>query len=261
MGKVYRALRLEDQQKVALKILEIEENMDKKMIQRFRREALAEGKLNHPNIVRFYDFGVVESYCYLAMEYVEGATLLDIIVEHGPMEPLMVVNVGIKVARALEHAHAHRIIHRDIKPSNIMISHRGEVKLADFGLAKSLEEAELSVLTTTGVGIGTPAYMSPEQILNARDVDIRADIYSLSVTLYVALTGYRPFSAKSASEYLNLILHAKPVPVRKLRPEVPEELARIVERGMAKKAEDRFQTPTELREALVNCGKNLVRKS
>ncbi|RME82231.1 MAG: FHA domain-containing protein [Planctomycetota bacterium] len=261
MGSIYKAVHLKSGEVVALKLMKFDEEPDRKVMARFQREAIMEGSLDHPNIVKLYEFGSAPPYYFIALEYVEGASLLDIIIEHGPMEPAMALNVAIKVSRALEHAFSKKIVHRDVKPSNIMISSKGEVKLADFGLAKNFELAGLSMLTTTGTGIGTPAYMPPEQVVNARFVDQRADIYSLGVTMYVALTGYRPFSAKSTHEYLQLILNAKPMSILQLRPSVPPELVAIVEKCMEKAPENRYQTPSELLEALVDCAKKVFGKS
>ena len=259
MGSVYKSLRLQDKSCVALKILKFEDQPDEKVMARFQREAMTEGAMDHPNIVKLYDFGVSPPCYFIALEYIEGATILDIIIEHGPLEPHMVLNVAIKVARALDHAYERRVVHRDVKPSNIMISHQGEIKLADFGLAKNFDDAGLSMLTTSGTGIGTPAYMAPEQITDARFVDQRADIYSLGVTLYVALTGYRPFNAKSTHEYLKLILSAQPMPLLNLRPDAPPRLTQIIEKAMAKAPEKRYQTPGEMLRDLVEYAKEMAK--
>ncbi|RME04227.1 MAG: FHA domain-containing protein [Planctomycetota bacterium] len=250
MGSVYKAWWEEGERYVALKLLKFDEECEPVVIERFKREALTEGRLRHPNVVELYKFGFSQGYHYISLEYVEGRTLLDIVLEEGPLEVSQVLKLALEITDALRLAYQKRIVHRDIKPSNIMITSEGVAKLADFGLAKHFESAGLSCITMTGTGVGTPAYMPPEQVMDARSVDQRADIYSFGVTLYVALTGYRPFSARTTQEYLKLILTAKPMPVRRLKPEIPLGLARIVERAMEKEKERRYQTPEELWEAL-----------
>ena len=253
MGVVYKAEDARLGRLVALKFLPPEGRQDAHAQARFEREAQAASALNHHNICMVYDIGEQDGQTFIAMELLEGVTLqekmgarplpLDVLLDH-----------GLQVAAALEAAHEHGIVHRDIKPSNIFITSRGQVKLADFGLAKRVmmggtakgEAPTMSVsITGRGAIVGTVAYMSPEQAQD-KDVDARSDIFSFGVVLYEMATGKRAFPGESAVTILAAILHKDPKPIRELNVQVSEELQRIVSKTLEKDREDRYQTTREL---------------
>ncbi len=199
MGVVYETVDENLHRRTALKVISPMLGINPEAIERLRNEARAVAKLNHPNIVSVYAFDYSEGLPFIAMEYVEGADLRQQCLRHGPMS----AEVSLKYIRgavaALGYAAKHRIIHRDIKPANIFLTNEGEIKVMDFGLAKELDVK--SDLTGTGNTVGTPNYMSPEQVL-AKPLDHRSDMYSLGCTLYTLLTGRLPFEAPSATEVM-----------------------------------------------------------
>ncbi len=204
MGIVYRARHHKLDRTVALKLLLPDLVGDPQFVERFEREAKALAKLDHPGIVRIHDFGTAGSFCFLVMEFVDGATLRDLLAA-GHLSPADVLGMAPQLCDALQYAHEHRIVHRDIKPENILVDSEGRVRLADFGLAKLLgQDSAAPGLTRTRQGLGTPHYMAPEQVQSANQVDHRADLYSLGVVLYEMLTGqlpigrFQPPSAKAA---------------------------------------------------------------
>jgi serine/threonine protein kinase len=179
MGQVYAAYQPALDRKVAIKILPRELVDDPSMVRRFQREAKAAAELNHENVIPVYDFGRMGEEYYLVMEYVEGRNLEEILDRQGDIRPDIALKITKQVARALQHAHSHGITHRDMKPNNIMITKEGKAKLADLGLAKRLD-GNSGNITQTGVIVGTPAFMAPEQITNPKGVDLRTDIYGLA---------------------------------------------------------------------------------
>ena len=253
MGVVYKAEDTRLGRLVALKFLPPEGRQDAHAQARFEREAQAASALNHHNICTVYDIGEQDGQTFIAMELLEGVTLQEKM--GGRPLPLdMLLDYALQVAAALEAAHEHGIVHRDIKPSNIFITSRGEVKLADFGLAKRVmmdgaakgEAPTMSVsITGRGAIVGTVAYMSPEQAQD-KDVDARSDIFSFGVVLYEMATGKRAFPGESAVTILAAILHKDPKPIRELNVQVSEELQRIVSKTLEKDREDRYQTTREL---------------
>ena len=249
MGAVYDARQLSLDRHIALKVLPAQLAANKEFIRRFIREALSVAKLNHNNIIQIYDVGKEEDTYYFSMEFVKGRTLDAMIEPEGKMAPETAVGYVIQAARGLEYSHRKNIIHRDIKPENIMINEEGVAKVADLGLAKQVDDKELSV-TMSGVAMGTPHYMSPEQASDAKQVDHRADIYSLGCTLYHLVTGKVPYSGESAFEIITKHVNEPLTLPHVIVPDVPEELSGIVGKMMAKQKEERYQTMADVIEAL-----------
>jgi len=196
MGVVYAAEDIRLGRQVALKFLPADLARDSSMLERFRREARAASALNHPGICTVYDIDEYEGQHFIAMELLEGETLAERI-RRGVFDILPLLECGIQIADALESAHAKGIVHRDLKPENILIDQRGRVKVADFGLARVERDGEGLNLTQVGITMGTPLYMSPEQV-EGRPVDPRSDIYSFGVTCYHMLAGHPPFDGATA---------------------------------------------------------------
>ena len=248
MGSVYKAEHLGLDRTVALKVLPDSLASDGEYVERFLLEARAVAQLVHENIVQVYDVGRASGIYYMAMEFVDGSSLIELLEEGTPLPVLRALTITAQVARALDVAYEHDIVHRDIKPENILLSRDGKVKLADLGLAKRRTEEELGGITTAGIALGTPFYMAPEQARDATSADHRSDIYSLGCSLYEMLTGQVPFKGKSLYDILRKHETEKPTPIRELNPLVPEPVRRLVERMMAKDPADRYQTPKELLE-------------
>jgi serine/threonine-protein kinase len=237
MGKVYRARDLTLERLVALKTLAPQFGSDDGFVQRFLKEARAAARLNHPNIVQIYDFGQVDETYYLAMEYVDGHSL-GVYLKRGHFGERDALLVIRHAARALAVAHAEGLVHRDIKPDNLMLTSKGEVKLVDLGIAKRVDEDQF--LTQTGQAVGTPHYISPEQIRGVRDIDARADIYSLGATLYHLVTGHTPFRGSSGALVMSMHL-AQPLPdPRSYVPGLSDGICRVIRKMMAKDREERY---------------------
>ncbi len=259
MADVYTARQLSLGRDVALKVLKSEYARDADYVERFRREARAAAKLNHPNIVQVFDVGSVDSQHYIAQELVDGENLREVVGREGRLEVDAAIEVLAGVASALEVASEAGITHRDIKPENIMRSSRGIVKVADFGLARLGADAGVSQadLTQAGLTLGTPRYMSPEQV-QGHVADVRSDLYSLGVTMYHLLAGRPPFEADDPLALAVLHLHETPAPLDRARgrngsqPDLPEWLIAVVSRLMNKLPQDRFQSPSELLDAIRN---------
>lgn len=254
MGKVYKARQKTLGRIVAVKVLTHHRLTSAAAGARFRQEMLAAGQLDHPHVVRALH-AEVEDVPYLAMEYVEGVNLARLLKDHGPLPVAAACELIRQAALGLQHAHENGLVHRDIKPSNLMLTTRGLVKVLDLGLARlrAEEQPADAGLTGTGMVMGTPDYMAPEQLLDAHAVDIRADIYSLGCTLYELLTGAAPFSGPSYSSLMEkrqAHLTTPPPPLSEHRPEVPAELADVVARMIAKLPEQRYATPAEVVDAL-----------
>src|SRR5579864_190283 len=281
MGKVYKARHQLMGRMVALKIIRRERLTNKDAVRRFQREIQAAAQLSHPNVVLAYDADQIGDIHFFAMEYVDGIDLGRLVQDKGPLPVREACDYIRQAAHGLQHAHERGLIHRDIKPTNLLLTTSreesvraalsgviaspsssglgslesvvGVVKILDLGLARLQETADgeaPSRLTHEGFVIGTPDFLAPEQARNASKVDIRADIYALGGTLFYLLTGQVPYPGCTPTE--KLLKHAiDPVPeVRLLRHEVPEEVAALLRRLMAKKPEERFQTPAELAVAL-----------
>ena len=255
MGVVYRALHVELERVVALKVVRSDRVGDTQAVERFRREIKAAGKLEHPNIVLAHDARQIDGTHLLVMEFIEGLDLAQLIDLEGPLPIADACEAARQAALGLQHAHEHQLIHRDVKPSNLMLARNGAVKILDLGLAR-LHSAEEGAGGTTGEGfvIGTPDYMAPEQASGSHDVDARSDIYELGCTLYALLIGDPPFTGpthRQAYEKMMAQVHEPPVPVRERRSEVPEPLSKIVERMLAKAPSDRYGTAAEVAQALA----------
>ncbi len=244
MGAVYRAVQLSLNRDVALKVLSKELAKNENLIQRFEREARAAARLSHPNLIRVFDFGQTEETYFISMEFVDGKTVYQLIRERGKLEPRRSLEIALRVAEALDYAsESAGIIHRDIKPENIMVDNIGEVKIADMGLAKEVGEGRDSggEITMVGERLGTPYYMSPEQIRETKNVDHRADIYSLGATLFHMLTGRRPFAGESAVETMKMVLDRKAEFTEEEREYVPTAVRRLIVGMMEKNANHRIQ--------------------
>ena len=264
MGVVYRAQHLRLGRDVAVKIISGKRLADKRAIQRFEAEMRTLGQLSHPNIVSALDARELGGQPVLIMEFVDGMDLSQIVQRLGPLPPESVAAIGRAIAAALEYADRNGLVHRDVKPSNIMVSLAGEVKLLDLGLAR-LQVTQSSELdgTITGLALGTADYMSPEQIHDARNVDVRSDLYSLGCTLYKLFTGAAPYSdLKHATNFSKLSAHVSPSPIL-----IPNEfkirsskLALLIEKLTSKNREDRPQHAKDVSLALdeLACETNLI---
>jgi serine/threonine protein kinase len=221
---------------------------------RFYREARAAGVLDHPNLVKAHDIDQDGGLHFLVMDYVDGTNLQEIVARFGPMPPARAAHCVCQAAEGLQHAHERAgVIHRDIKPANILLDRTGTVRVLDLGLARFFhDDADLLTLKYDEKNVlGTADYVSPEQALNSHDVDIRADIYSLGATFYFLLTGQPPFPGGKAAQKLVWHQVRQPTPVRELRPDVPPGMAAVVTRMLAKKPDERYQTPAEVIVALA----------
>lgn len=251
MGTVYLARDMQLKRVVALKVLPRDKAQNPTLVKRFKAEAQAAAQLRHNNIVAVYDTGEDDGYLYIAMELVEGQDLFELIQKRGIIPVKRSIEIIKQVASALQHAFEQNIVHRDIKPSNLLIRRDGVVKVTDLGLARSVDDTLETNITRAGTTVGTVDYMSPEQARNSKSADIRSDLYSLGCTWYQMLTGEPPYPEGSLTNKLQA--HAiKPIPdPREKNPNVPEGLTAVLQRLMAKKAEDRYQTPAELLDDLA----------
>ncbi|MBI3267976.1 MAG: serine/threonine protein kinase [Planctomycetes bacterium] len=250
MGIVYKARQISLDRIVAVKILTGNILASPDDLKRFFREAKAGMKINHENVVRTIDVGEVNGLHWISMEFVEGETLKKMLERKKAVESMECLRYGIQVAKALEHAHGIGIIHRDIKPANLLLQKDGVVKVADLGLAKNLREAGTSGITADGMAIGTPNYMPPEQVVDARSVDHRADIYALGATLHHALTGEVPFASKNVLEIASRVLNEDLPSPRDIVETVPDSLCMVVERMTLKDPRDRYDQMSEVLSAL-----------
>ncbi len=253
MGIVYLCEHKLMRRRVAVKVLPENAANDADSLQRFYREARAVAALDHPNIVRAYDIDQDDKLHFLVMEHVDGSSLQEIVKKTGPMDVLRACHYIRQAALGLQHAHdAAGIVHRDIKPGNILVDRNGIVKILDMGLARYFHDEEDAVSSNSQDDVlGTADYLAPEQAMDSHSVDIRADIYSLGATFYFCLTGRTPFTDGTIAQKLIWHQTRQPKPVSQLRPEIPEGVAAIVEKMMAKDANQRPQTPQEVAEALA----------
>jgi tRNA A-37 threonylcarbamoyl transferase component Bud32 len=256
MGQVFKARHLGLDRLVALKLIRSDRLSKREVVRRFQREARAAAKLTHPNIVTVHDYGEVGDTQYLAMEFLQGIDLSQLVKESGPLPVAEACDCVRQAALGLQHVHERGLVHRDIKPANLFrTAPDGVVKILDLGLARlehlTPPEHPSSELTQVGTVIGTPAYIAPEQATDSHHADIRADIYSLGCTLYFLLAGQPPFRPGSLAMVLLQHQLEEPPPLEAVRPDVPAAVAGIVRKMMAKRPADRYQTPAEVAAALA----------
>ncbi len=256
MADVYKATQLSLGRTVAIKVLRpglADEPSFGDYVERFQIEARASARLNHPNIVQVYEVGHRDGLHYISQEFIDGLNLRQVIDRDGPLPVQLAIDVLHAVVTALDQAAAAGITHRDIKPENIMLSRRGEVKVADFGLARVAQKDQAANLTQVGLTVGTPLYMSPEQVQGGK-VDPRSDLYSLGVTMFHVLTGRPPFDGESSLAIAVKQLHERPPSLTQMRSDrtgkndLPKWYVDIIYRMLAKRPEDRYQSAT----AVVN---------
>src|SRR3984893_16393863 len=243
MGRVYEAIDPMIGRKVAIKTISISIVADAETRSRFFREAQATGRLSHPNLITIHDIGDAEGTPYIVMEFLEGMDLNHKIRQERLSYDAK-LQIMIDVCEGLSFAHGHDIIHRDIKPANIFITTHGRAKILDFGLARGA----LSDVTQTGKILGTPSYMSPEQI-RGEDVDHRSDIFATGVVFYELLSGRKAFEGDSVPTTLYKVLETQPQPVHLVDEHLPATLSTVIERALAKDRLARFQTSSEMLEA------------
>ncbi len=248
MGVVYKALDPNIGRPVAIKTmrLDVHGTETEDMLRRFKNEARAAGVLNHTNIVAIYDAGEHEGSFYIAMEHVDGTTLHHLLAERHMLPPEQVIEIACQVCEGLDYAHSHGVIHRDVKPANIMIGSGSAVKIMDFGIAKAGAD-----LTNTGQVVGTPNYMSPEQV-KGRPLDGRTDLFSLGVILYEALTGEKPFTGQNVTTIIYKIVNENPIPPRELDVTIHPGLSAVITKSLEKAPDARYQTGAELARDLQN---------
>jgi len=257
MGTTYLARQTTMDRLVALKVLQPKFNRDEEYIRRFEREARMAARLNHENVATAYEFGEVAGQHFMSMEYVKGDTVAQLIEERGPFPEQDAVDVVVQVCRALQHAHEHQLVHRDVKPANIIVRPGGRVKLIDMGLAKSTAP-DSGEVTESGLIVCTPDYASPEQARGAKDIDIRADIYSLGCVFFEMLTGKPPFKGATVLDTVRMHIDDPLPSIARLAPDTNENVRRVIERMTAKKPDDRQQTPSEVIEELASGSRRTV---
>ncbi len=255
MGVVYKATDSVLERTVAVKTVNItlERDYAEKYEQRFYQEAKAAGGLNHPNIVTIHDVGKAGDVVFMAMEYIEGVELRTLIGEGRPLRMPQAVSIAAQVAEGLAYAHQRGVVHRDIKPANIMVVATGPVKITDFGIARMRGSGDL---TQTGTLLGSPKYMSPEQVIGKR-ADHRSDIFSLGVILYEMLCGAAPFNGENVTALMYQIVNFVPPAPSSINPAVPQMLDLIVAKMLAKPLESRYQDAADLARDLRECERQL----
>jgi serine/threonine protein kinase len=258
MGAVFRGTDTKLHRTVAVKVLSARAGDDADSARRFQIEAQSAARLDHPNIARVHFVGEERGIRFLVFEFIEGTNLRDLVYASGPLPLADALRYTLQIADALLHAWQRDVVHRDIKPSNILVTPEGQAKLVDMGLAR-LESAEHGdqELTATGVTLGTFDYLAPEQARDARNADVRSDIYSLGCTLFFLLAGKPPFADGTALQKLLQHQSEEPPNLQPLRPDVPESVVEVVDTMLAKRPEDRFQTPADLLAALIAVSEQL----
>ncbi|MDR7449428.1 MAG: Stk1 family PASTA domain-containing Ser/Thr kinase [Armatimonadota bacterium] len=236
MATVYRARRLRDGLVCALKVLRDQYAADAEFVERFQREARAVQSLSHPHMVQVFESGQAQGVHFIAMEFVEGPDLKRYLRERGPLAPAEAVRIAVQVCEVLDYAHRHGIVHRDIKPQNILLAPDGQVKVADFGIARALAAV---TITQTGTVLGSVQYLAPEQA-RGQPAGQAADLYAVAVVLYEMLTGQLPFDGDSPIAIALRHIHDAPPPPRRLNPAIPPSLEGVILRGMAKRPEHRY---------------------
>lgn len=266
MGVVFRGRHILMDKIVAIKMLNAAYASEPGAFSRFQNEAKIACQLNHQNIVTVHDFGIANDKMYLVMDFVEGQTLAQILDDKTFLPWQRALEIAKQICTALEYAHSQGLIHRDLKPSNVMLAHpistkdaRDQVKILDFGLAKFFDEGKQQKLSQSGFMLGTGFYMSPEQC-RGKKADIRSEIYSLACVLYESLTGMPPLVGENILETVQKHIEEKPIAMSQLRPdlEIPASVEAIVNRGLEKNPDERFQTAAQFRDALSNVSDSLA---
>ena len=253
MGRVYKALDTEVNEKVAIKLIKPEIAADKKTIERFRNELKFARKIRHKNVCQMFDLNKEEGYYYITMEYVAGEDLKGLIKKMGQLSAGQAISITKQICDGLEEAHKLGVVHRDLKPQNIMIDKEGDARIMDFGIARSLEGKSI---TGAGVMIGTPDYMSPEQV-DGKETDQRSDIYSLGIILYEMVTGQTPFEGDTPFTIGVKHKSEAPKPPKELNEQIPDNLNQVMLRCLEKDKDNRYQSTGELRSELINIEKGL----
>lgn len=260
MGAVYEATHIETKRAVAIKVLLPLWTEDERLAFRFGQEARISASIGHRGIVEVYDLGIDQrrGEMFIVMELLEGIELQTLLDGQESLPVDVAIRIGIELADAVSAAHDHGFVHRDLKPQNVFIAKTDQgsetIKVLDFGLAKLVDAPGSDAsLTRTGEFFGTPLFMSPEQLRNAKDIDGRADVYSIGVILYVALSGVHPFEAQNLAMLILKVATTSPKPVIELNPDIPYPLSQVVERAMSKDREQRYQSAAALRDALKEC--------
>jgi serine/threonine protein kinase len=249
MGNVYKARDRETREIVALKLLKPEIASDQTMIERFKNELLFARKITHKNVCRVHEFNRIGPIAYTSMEFVEGESLRSVLNRFGGLPVRKSIDLVGQICSGLKEAHAQGIVHRDLKPENVMIDAQGNVKIMDFGIARSME----AVTRLTGSMVGTPAYMAPEQV-GGKQVDYRTDIYSLGLILYEIFTGAQAFQAENAVAVALKQMRESPVPPHEIEPMIPVQIERAILKCLEKDPPKRFQSIAELERALSTTG-------
>ncbi|WP_028307405.1 Stk1 family PASTA domain-containing Ser/Thr kinase [Desulfitibacter alkalitolerans] len=254
MAEVYKGLDTLLDRQVTIKILREQYASDEEFVKKFRREAQAVARLSHPNIVSIYDVGIEKEIQYLVMEYVEGINLKEYISKHAPLSQDKIVNIGIQICDALDHAHSNQIVHRDIKPHNILITNTGKVKVTDFGIARAVTEA---TVTYTGEFMGSVHYLSPEQA-KGDITDYKSDLYSAGVVLYEMVTGHIPYEGESAITIALKHIQDSPKKPTEIDPSINPNLEFIILRAMERDKDRRFSSAGEMKSYLEKLSDNHV---
>ncbi len=268
MASVFKTWDRHIERMVAVKVLRSLDKNDSRAVERFRREARAAAKLGHPNAVTIYDFVEEGGQYFLVMEFIDGPTLKQVIVQNGQLQPRETLEIAAQVCSVLQVAHARGFIHRDIKPQNIMLMatgnpgggitrHNALVKLTDFGIVRVAEDAGL---TNSGIVLGTADYLSPEQA-RGETLTASSDLYSLGVVMFEMLAGRPPFVGPTAVSIAMQHASTKPPSLRQFNPAVPPSVERIVMRTLEKEPDERFHSAAEMEQTLRACGRELSRRN
>jgi serine/threonine-protein kinase len=249
MGRVYKAHHQMMDRLVALKIIAPHVISNERVIARFQREMRMVGRLDHPNVVRAFDADKINQVLYIVMEYVSGQSLGHLL-KKGPIPPLEMIDYARQAAMGLAHAHEQGIVHRDVKPSNLLLNENRKIKVLDLGLGVLMEaDSNSTFATADGIAVGTVDYMSPEQACG-KEVDGRSDLFSLGCSMYHLISGRLPFPGESPIDRLGKRISGRPTPITEVRPDLPPGLAPVIDKLLAHKPADRYQTAQDVVEAL-----------